>query len=189
MRRRKSRVAAARYKAEGARMAESWAHLDAAWREEFRAWWLGPPVHPEAPPRSTLETAQTRGNTGWSTLSTLSTLEKRLGEISGDTPHGTPHAHTWISNIGGPVGPDGPNQQRRGIAAVHPRAGTVDRVDPADWQGEHEPAEPHPSRVACKHCGERINWQADGVAFADDSVAHIRCYEQHEINRQKGRGR
>lgn len=67
-----------------------------------------------------------------------------------------------------------------GLAADAPIALALN--DPGDagleWHGEYEPAEPHPSRTACKHCGERINWQTDGLAFADGSVAHIRCYER-----------
>ena len=78
--RRKSRVAAARYKAECAHLDALWAPLKAAMDEENRAWWTGqsPPVHPGTPPLSTLETAQTRGNTGPVHPSTLSTHEKRF---------------------------------------------------------------------------------------------------------------
>lgn len=184
MRKRKSRVAAARAKAEGAHLAALWDPIEAEMDEELRAWWAGggPPVHLDTARWSTLENAQVTENIRWSNLSTVATLETHFGENPSDTPHasahGSPHAHTRPSNVVGPVGPVGPNQQRRAFEAVHPRSGGVDKVDPGDWAGEYEPAEPHPTRAACEHCGGRINWQSDGVAFADNSVAHIACYEQ-----------
>ena len=29
----------------------------------------------------------------------------------------------------------------------------------------------------CRFCGSRISWQTDGMAFADGTAAHNRCYE------------
>ena len=124
-------------------------------------------VHPSTPERRRCPPSERRKSAETlSTLATLATAKKHLWGNSSDAAcepvnrEPDTRAHTWISNIGGQVGQGGPEQQRRGFAAVHPRAGRADKVD------------------TCRFCGERIPASAPAIIYADRSLAHVACYER-----------